>query len=798
MIFALLFHWSGVAAAVAAQREAEARQERVEEAVAKLERLFDALEEAAKEIPRDTFDPQAIVDKVGKDPVKLFEWVRDNTFLIPYRGTLRGPIGVLMDRLGNSLDRALLLHELLMLSGHEARLAHSTLTKEQAEMVLDTARPIPPRGNVASAERHPFDSIDNLIVERADTYGLDVADLERTAKRVALEQQYMAEEVLQQAADHARAILAFVGERDRDIADSERAKAIEALRDHGWVQSKSESDWIDLDPSLPTAQPGATFGPATQSLQPHEIPDELHHQVTIRIAIQQLKGKELLEHTVLEHTLRPSTVFGQHIRLTHIPANWKSDLQPRADVSAFASHLKTSLVQASEWLPVLFVGLTPIMQKGFNDRGEPTTRATRRSSYPALHPPKLWGGFLGSLAGGETGPETYLTAEWIEFIVKVPDHKPYQVRREIFSLVPDATASGQDLEAFRPSTLDVSNRALALAGRTTILPLVSRLSYDFVRHLGASIALSNRRDMVSFLEMGTDPDPQLVLSSLANLSHLSGELYSLALVRGRWSQAGVDVYFDYPNILCHHSRVVLEPNGRWNQTEAIDIVVNEMGARNPVGSSPFRLRVLQGVTDSIAERIVLNAFNRDANPQAAPMLGGREAGEWMLLTQHKDPRWSSLTVPQKQKSRMRMDVVPGYGVLVRSRDSFPHDASVYWWRINLSTGQVVGKGHRGWGQALTEYAEPVTVVLELKSIIGFYADMGRCLGIAMTVPLAGGGAARDALARCVWDVVCGQALGALGAFFDIETNWTNILVQRTVDDVWGSLCKGLRGRIYGS
>ena len=40
--------------------------------------------------PRDTFDPQVIVDNVGKDPAKLFEWVRDNTYLVPYRGALRG------------------------------------------------------------------------------------------------------------------------------------------------------------------------------------------------------------------------------------------------------------------------------------------------------------------------------------------------------------------------------------------------------------------------------------------------------------------------------------------------------------------------------------------------------------------------------------------------------------------------------------------------------------------------------------------------------------------------------------
>src|SRR5271155_3062487 len=75
----------------------------------KLEKLFPMLEKAEREIPRDTFDMQAVIDKVGEDPQKLFEWVRDNTYLVPYRGLLRGDKGVLMDRLGNSLDRAMLL-----------------------------------------------------------------------------------------------------------------------------------------------------------------------------------------------------------------------------------------------------------------------------------------------------------------------------------------------------------------------------------------------------------------------------------------------------------------------------------------------------------------------------------------------------------------------------------------------------------------------------------------------------------------------------------------------------------------
>lgn len=123
--------------------------EELEELAQKMERLFDALEEAQKEIPRDTFDaavilhgqPEAGLEGVGTEVEKLFEWVRDNTYFVPYAGVLRGHKGTLMDRLGNSFDRSLLLGELLRLAGHEARLVIGTLA--------------PPRGGGAFRPRSP-------------------------------------------------------------------------------------------------------------------------------------------------------------------------------------------------------------------------------------------------------------------------------------------------------------------------------------------------------------------------------------------------------------------------------------------------------------------------------------------------------------------------------------------------------------------------------------------------------------------------------------------------------------------
>src|SRR5437867_2843850 len=71
-------------------------------AASSLQKKFQDLSASYQKLPRDTFDPAAVIEQVGRDPDNLLKWVREQTSWVPYRGCLRGASGVLMDRVGNS------------------------------------------------------------------------------------------------------------------------------------------------------------------------------------------------------------------------------------------------------------------------------------------------------------------------------------------------------------------------------------------------------------------------------------------------------------------------------------------------------------------------------------------------------------------------------------------------------------------------------------------------------------------------------------------------------------------------
>lgn len=668
--------------------------------------MFDALEEIAKEIPRDTFDPQAIVDKVGKDPVALFEWVRDNTYLVPYRGTLRGPIGVLMDRLGNSLDRALLLHKLLSIAGHEARLARGKLSDAQVESVLDEARSIHGVGTFPLREGS-VKTIRALITKYSEQYDLDPAELQRVIYKLRLTQQHISEELAQRVEEQTTAILRLIGEKNIDIRKAERVTAIDALKDHWWVERRGTPGWMQLDPSLRKARAGEPLGKRGSVLQPNEIGEELQHRVTIRVKVERwVDGKlETQPAPVLEYTVRPSKLFGQRVVLRYVPLNWREDFNLSAEEHTL-ERLTVAVSQEKEWLPVLSVGSTQIVQSSFTDSGEVKEEPGKKPASPAEGVGRIVGGLFGgmteALSGGHPEEDdkirAQLTAVWVEYELEIPGEGVEKIRRQVFDTIGPASRLRLRLPYWSLSKQQRIDRALALRGEIDILPSVYRFSGGFLAHLSAERLIANRTILLQIVRRRLTVDTE----RRVDIVSLPGPLYGLADSRLANSPFSTKIYINRPNVLTFHKWYESKEEEQIFLRQGFDIVANYIGVLPRSAENPFAVRLAQGVLDTNVEAKLLERGGRTTNAANLFSMSSAHGLDWICLTSKADSGWRRVGVSGDLRARIERELARGFIAVVPGLPKETSERLSGWWRIWPDTGQTLGIGSFGWGQETTE------------------------------------------------------------------------------------------------
>jgi len=328
---------------------------------AQIDHSLRALEGSDREIPRDRWDPAAVVHIVGTDPQQLFAWAQENSDWIPYHGVLRGAAGVLMDGQGNSIDRSLMLAALLEKAGHVVRLAHGQLTREQAVAVLP--------GLIAdrSADFIPLlddeSPSDAEIASAASAYELNGAAVVRTLAVQDAAMRRLSSELSARVSAQATRLMALVPRPDPVFEWRDRLEAaVAAVRDHWWVQLQVGPRWIDFDlldeEGTPLTAVDATFDPKM-------LDDALFHDVVVRVVAEQWTGSSVVERTALEHRLRPAALLGQSIVLQFMPAEWQS---PSATQAMSEAELHRAVDRQEQWWAGLRVGREVVASVALLDR----------------------------------------------------------------------------------------------------------------------------------------------------------------------------------------------------------------------------------------------------------------------------------------------------------------------------------------------------------------------------------------------------------------------------------------------
>jgi hypothetical protein len=690
-----------------------------------LERILDAVEAEARDLPRDTFEPQAVVERVGRDVDALFAFVRDQTWWVPYDGSLRGATGVLMDRVGNSLDRALCLATLLRAAGHEARLAHAELPEARARELAPTLPQLP----------------DGRVPSRKAAANVELA-------------QAVAGRVTEQTAT----LRALLGERTARDAAGEPWRA---LREHWWVQVPGAGEaWQDLDPLQPEARPGDRIVAASAVVEHGDdgfgVPRASWHRLEVVVRVESLVQGRLEQRVALRHELLPAELLGEPIALWFHPMDWPDDGKLVRDAEPMRRFREACLAQ-QEWLPTLRIGERIVSQSSFRRDGTVDDR-------PVVDPMKrlgkgvggALGGALDALSGAETTPAVgALTAVFVEYAIHAPGRAPEVHRRATFDLL----GTRRDAEAIRAFAADEAQqlvRALALRSRTNVLPLCCQPSPEFVLATAAAQTRANRAQIRAASAAANDPDPMKFATAFQRLRPVPGMLPMLALARTALSRVAQDLYVDRLQLLCEEAGFAATADGSVVARVGFDIVANRFAVR-PTADA-FAVAFEQGVVDTTVE-----AMLRD---RGAPTWN---TGELLAVSPAQDVAWrrvaqvddlDGLAIDAEVRASLAAELDAGHVLIVPERSIELAGRQLYgWWRIDPVTGQALGVMDSGRGQAMVEYG-----LILLTGVTAFFgcagANPGGNSGTKNAACFACAALAAFA-AAVVLGVIAGGTLGAL-------------------------------------
>jgi hypothetical protein len=757
-------------------------EEEISAALGELENMYEQLEKWEDELDKKSFSPEALVDEVGNRAEALYEWVRDNTLLVPYKGTLRGSRGVLMDRLGNSLDRALLLYELLYEAGYEVHLAKGFLSDEEADSLLQKLR--------QRAVSFPFYDTGQEAAsgnERTETFALKF-DMDKNKLKKDLSDQIKAREQLEKkirarAERQAEALTSVVKTSGAAKSTDRSAHYREVLKEHWWVQYREDGGWMDLDPCSPDLEPGQTLAEPDDFYDADDLDEDEFHLVHIRLIIEQWKGGKVEKKTVLEHTVRPDELSAGRLLIRHYPLDWPTD-EDLFNAEDLISNLKNILLEQKSWAPTLTIDSDEIQGSLFNQTGELIEKKKSSGGIGGFNR-SLFKAFSGQAKKEEPEKDAFLTAEWIEYELCSPGQPGRIMRREVFDLLGPAQRAEDTIPSPDIKDKDRMKRCLSMLGETEILVIKGRFSAEFMEYLTIENLLSNQETVLELFEGLKDPDPQQVLNQIAETTSPPGKLYDMALARARFGWKGKGVFLDHPNLISFHSQLNLNPEGELVKYRSMDIIENDISV---LQEQDFFIRLGQGVLDTNIESLIMPPGDKILNTSEV----FNEGSGWIALTGPEDKGFKNLELDRDSHERIKQDLENGF-LVVAPTNAFKINGEEYttWWRVDPETGHTLGIGTYGQGQAIAEYVEVAQTMIQLKLQIESYMGIFTCIMNTAAVALAGGDTTAEhklAVAKCIWDTVCNYMMGKLTGYFLADTIWSNFIVEKTVDWLSGELC----------
>jgi hypothetical protein len=637
---------------------------------------------AAKTIDPSRVSVASKQAELGTDVARLFAYVRDEIRFEPYWGALRGARGTLVSQAGNSVDKALLLHELLGAAGHRSRFAHGPLDPGEAERLREAAFRLGARGpGVAPADPRVKAFLDTMQKETDERYRTVVTAL----------------------ADSG-----FVIPRGPAPPD-EGAPA--GLTDHYWVQVQDGSQWRNLDPTFPDAAVGRAF--ARLAGTPPAVPERLFHTIALRVIVEEPKEGARRQRVVLSHAARAADLSAAAVFLSHVPASWEKPVPMTALAAALAGALGAISGQGEEnrTKPVLvidaehrvgdaFTLLSPSREGAGGGRGG--------AGFGGL------GGLGGLLGGDDDARKNQATAEWIEIEFRSPDGKIEKVERTVFDRIGLAARRGDGgTPAGTPLGIEHPLRSLFCLSFYTG-PLVNEMMFRTQD--------AETREAVAGPRSGEAVEVTAVLEGLNHfVSLLSDRRVSPLLASGQ------------PVIFVHSgTRLIVATYRSTEKRATLSLDLRRARyrplakAREPAENG-FLLQLYRGIADAVLEDQTLESLVPSRGEQDGEVAAtysanavfreGARRGVKMVVLQKGAPPG----VPGDAGARLSRHLAGGHLALRPERPvALNGKDHLAWWRIDPRTGYTLGVT----GEGLHGSEEYITIVRLQSGVIRMVGNVG--------------------------------------------------------------------------
>lgn len=650
-------------------------------------KLLQEIEDEKNKLPRDRIDPRAVVG-AAREPSEIVAWMRENTQQVAYEGSLRGPLGVLMDRRGNSLDRSLLLARLLEVAGHDVRVVGSRLSANDAKRIL------------------------------ADSAGMSaIRDQEDGTNQVLKSSE--------QAAAIATTILAKAG--PLTVAEP----LVEST--HYWVQYQDGDSWVDADPTLENVgltQPGSAgkvlqldsnMYESTSSQGNRHDASPLLHTVDLRLTVERWEAGKLVQSELTSMQFNPVNGPLSPATVTFVPVDTEANKAVRR-VFANGAELRDTLLGETAWAPVVWDDTSGWrMVRQFNDAGiisdlPAEFDGTARLGGAAT---SKFGNFSDAFGGGEEEAEapTVLTAVIADYEIRAPGRPAEHVRRFIFdSIGPEARRSARPLPRPYWTEQQLLDRGAGLAAvNDTLVAFASPAPEAYLHNFAQR--LIDSKDALMRLAAGAS-DSATLEQAANGLSFRTLEFFAAM----RDSTLNSKLAIVEPQVFRRIIRYVPNTNGAMLDVQvSADLAWNRLASAIAANAKDF---VTQGVLDSLQESAIALGGEPTRPGQATAALFEEAAKQKIGIVTVKNAADDRLAgYPTQAREWMLRDLSAGH-VLVTPAKPVMIDGQprLGWWRVDPDTSQTVSAMDTGLQPYLVNYSVQIATASGI--VVTFFGRAG--------------------------------------------------------------------------